>query len=139
MAQLIINHLPAGAAARISLPTKHMTTAIPEKNYPQRTELQNRSLHLLFQLIADALNTAGLEKAVVLKGVECPWTKDSIKEDLWRPIQKAMLQKDSTTKLKTNEIDQVFDVLNRHLAKFGIHEDWPSIEEIMNKLRTGPY
>lgn len=114
------------------------STAIPPKNYPQRTPLQNRALHLYFQLVADALNNAGLEKAVVLKGMEIPWSKDSIKDDLWRPIQKALLGKESTTELNTKEIDEIFDVLNRHLAKFGIHEEWPSIEEIMNKLRTEP-
>ena len=106
------------------------------KKKEQRTVLQNRALHLYFQLIADALNNAGLEKAVVLKGLEVPWTKEGVKDDLWRTIQKALVNKISTTELLTNDIDPIFDTLNRHLAQFGVHEDWPSIEEIMNKLRS---
>lgn len=114
-----------------------MTQQIPEeKKYPQRSPLQNRALHLYFQLVADALNNAGLEKAVVLKGLDAPWSKESIKEDIWRPVQIAMMGKSSTTELFTKDIDPIFDVINRHLAKFGIHEEWPSIEEIINKLRT---
>lgn len=102
----------------------------------QRTDTQNRALHLYFQLVADRLNEAGLDKSVVLKGIDVPWTKVGIKEDLWRPIQIAQLGKESTTELSTKDIDAVFDTINRHLAQFGIHEPFPSIEEIINKMRT---
>lgn len=106
-----------------------------QKPEQKRTDAQNRALHLYFTLIADTLNDAGLDMRKVLKpGVDIPWSTDTVKEYLWRPIQKLQLRKESTTQLITKEIDKVFDTLNRHLGeKFGIHEDFPSIETIMFK------
>lgn len=98
---------------------------------------QNRALHLYFQHLADMLNEHGLDMTKVLEpGVEIPWSKDLIKNHLWRPIQLAQLEKESTTDLTTAEIDQIFSTINRHLSdKFGLHVPWPSIEEIMMQLR----
>jgi len=102
----------------------------------QRTLQQNKALHLYFQLVADTLNDAGLDMRTVLKpGVEIPWTKTTVKEYLWRPIQNIQLMKKSTTELTTRDIDAIFDTMNRHLANHGIHEPFPSIEEIINRQR----
>ncbi len=101
----------------------------------QRSLKQNNSLHLYFQLLADALNDAGLDMKKVLKpGVDISWTMGSVKEYLWRPIQKFLLRKSSTTKLKTDEIDRVYDHLNRHLGeKFGLENiPFPNINAIIN-------
>lgn len=99
----------------------------------QRTNQQNKALHKLFQLLASNLNEAGLDQRKVLKEtIDIPWTEVAIKEQIWRPIQKAQLGKHSTTELTTKEIDQVFDTINKHLGeKFGIHVPFPSIEEIL--------
>lgn len=107
----------------------------PEK---QRTLKQNRALHLLFIFLADELNGAGYDMRKTLKpGVDIPWNGGTVKEYLWRPIQKAQLQKESTTELTTKEIDEVFDTINRHLGeRFGLHVDFPSIESIMMQQRT---
>lgn len=97
----------------------------------QRTNLQNRSLHKFCEMVADALNDAGLDMKTVLKpGIEIAWTQDNVKEYLWRPIQKAMYpQKESTTDLNTVEPSRIYEVLNRHLAeKFGISVEWPSLD-----------
>lgn len=108
-----------------------------QKESPQRTTQQNRALHVYFTLIANALNAAGLDMKKVLKpNVEIPWSAETVKEYLWRSIQRAQLHKESTTELTTSEIDLVYDTLNRFLAeKFGISEPFPSIEEIINKKR----
>lgn len=101
----------------------------------KRTIQQNRALHLYFQMIADALNDAGLDMKKVLKPeVDIPWNKTNVKEFLWRPIQKLQLGKKSTKQLTTDEIDKVFDTLNRHIAKFGISVAFPSIEQLMEQL-----
>jgi hypothetical protein len=103
------------------------------KKYQQRTKQQNKALHVLFRLIAENLNEAGLDMRKTLKPeVEIPWSGESVKEYLWKPIQLAQLNKKSTTELTTVEIDQVFDTINRHLGeKFGVHQQFPSIEEIL--------
>lgn len=107
-----------------------MTT---EKEEKQRTDQQNKALHLFFTQLAEELNSAGLDMRKTLKPeVDIPWSGKTIKEYLWRPIMKAQLGKESTTELTTKEIDLVFDTINRHLGeKFGIHLDFPSIETLM--------
>lgn len=107
-------------------------------NEKQRTVQQNRALHRYFGLIAERLNEAGLDMKKVLKpGVDIPWSTAAVKDYLWRPIQTLQLRKKSTTQLTTKEIDVVYDTLNRLLAeKFGIHEPFPSIDEIMNSQRA---
>lgn len=99
-----------------------------------RTDQQNKALHVYFQLVAETLNDAGLDMRKVLKPeVEIPWSKNTVKEYLWKPIQKIQLQKKSTTELSTKDIDLIYDTMNRHLAKHGVHEPFPSIEEIIRR------
>ena len=98
-----------------------------------RTEQQNRALHLYFQLLADEFNNAGYTVQLVLsKKMDLDWTKDSVKELLWRPAQRAILGKTSTTELnKIEDIDKVFDHLNRHLGeKFEVHIPFPDDPDV---------
>lgn len=92
-----------------------------------RTVTQNSALHLYLTMLADALNAAGLDMAEVLKkDAEIPWTPLTVKERLWRPIQQAMLEKASTTRLSRKQVSEVYDVLNRHTsAKLGVSILWP--------------
>ena len=85
----------------------------------QRTSQQNRGLYLFFTQLAEALNMAGLEMKVVLKGdTQIWWTSESVKEYLWRPLQKAMYQKESTTELeKQVEIDKIHEQLMHILGE----------------------
>jgi len=94
----------------------------------QRTLKQNKSLHKFCELLADELNAAGLDMKTVLKpSVDIPWSKTSVKEFLWRPIQEAMLQKESTTELNSAEPSEIHAVLMRHLSeKFGVYVSWPN-------------
>ena len=105
----------------------------------KRTTQQNKSLWLWFTLLAEKLNDAGLDMRVLLKeGIDIPWNKQTIHDFIWKPVQKALLQKDSTTKLlKKEEIDKVYDTLTRHLGtKFGVYQEFPSIEHLMEEERT---
>lgn len=93
----------------------------------QRTGKQNRSLHKYLTLLAKALNDAGWDQRKTLKEeVEIPWNEWSAKEFLWRGIQKAMYGTDSTTELDTVQCQEVYKVLDRHLAsKTGVSVAWP--------------
>ena len=108
------------------------------KVYPQRTPRQSRALHVLFDLLAKNLNEHGLDQRKVLKeSVDIPWSKDSIKAQIWRPVQKAQLNKNSTTELTTKEIDEVFDTIIKHLGqKFGISQDFPSIDTVLQNIEA---
>ena len=97
----------------------------------QRTIQQNKSLHLFCQQLADILNEAGYDMKRVLKhDVEIPWTMENCKNHLWRPIQKALTDKQSTTALDTVEPSQIHQILSRHLAdKLGVAAPpWPCEE-----------
>lgn len=98
-------------------------------NEKQRTLSQNNSLHLWFKLLADEFNAAGFTVQLVLKEkMDLDWDAGKIKELLWRPAQKAIIGKDSTTELSKHEdIDKVFDHLTRHIGeKFGVFVDFPN-------------
>ena len=99
----------------------------------KRTKQQNKAIHLFFRQMSDELNEAGLDQRKVLKpGVDIPWTEQAIKEQIWRPVQKAMIGRESTTELSTKDIDKVFDTITRHIGeKFGLFIDFPSIETQM--------
>ena len=105
----------------------------------QRTITQNRALHLAFTMLAEELNTAGLDMKTVFQRkpeVMIPWDTESVKKYIWKPIQKAQLDTESTTQLTTKDIDSVFDTVNRFMAEaFGVSIDFPSIESIIAKQR----
>lgn len=88
----------------------------------QRTPQQNNALHKYFELVAKSLNEAGYDLKAVLgkmkEGIEIAWTKEMVKEILWKEIQRIMFSKPSTTELnKQKEIDQIHEVLNRFLGE----------------------
>lgn len=94
----------------------------------QRTLTQNNALHLFLEMLADELNAGGFDmRRVIKEEVDIPWTKDSCKEYLWKPLQEAMISKQSTTEADRTEYTQVYEVLSRHLGqKLGIQvPEWP--------------
>lgn len=103
----------------------------------QRTLSQNSALHLYFTHLAEKLNEAGLDMRKVLKpSINIPWSAESIKECLWKPIMEFQTQKSSTTEMTTKEITEVYDTINRHIGEtFGITVEFPSVETLINKSR----
>ena len=97
------------------------------KKYDKRTLQQNKALWKYFELLAEALNDAGLDMRKTLKpDIEIPWTKNSIHDHLWLPIQETMYGKGSTTELNTIEPSEIHAVLSRHLGeRFGLFVAWP--------------
>ena len=94
----------------------------------QRTDQQNRALHLFCRLLSKALNDAGLDQRKVMKSeVEIPWNEESVKTNLWKPIQEAMFGIQSTADATTKDYSQVYEVLTRHLqTKLGVEVPaWP--------------
>lgn len=101
-----------------------------EKKTEKRTSQQNRALHKDCQIIADKLNEAGKDMRIVLKPTYLiPWTKESVKDHLFRPVMEAMFSIESTRDLeKGKQIDSVHDVIMRELGeKHGIeYHPFPS-------------
>lgn len=104
-----------------------------ERETGVRTGTQNQALHLWFEMLAQELNESGYTVQLVLKEkIDLDWSLESVKELLWRPAQKALVKKKSTTELdKTSNITTVWEHLNRHLGeKFAIHVPFPDKSQI---------
>lgn len=100
-----------------------------ERPSKRRTLTQNRALHKFCAMLATTLNDAGYDQMKVLRHDACiPWSQHTVKENLWKPLQQAMLNKESTTEADRKDYNEVHRVLCRHLAeKLGITcPSWPS-------------
>lgn len=110
-----------------------MKTHSKQNKYKPRTGTQNNALHLWFDLVSKALNEGGYSVQLVLKEtIDIDWDTVRVKELLWRPVQKVVLNKSSTTELrKIEDIDKVWEYLNRYLGeRFGVHVPFPSNQEM---------
>ena len=96
---------------------------------PTRSNQQNRALHLYFTFCANALNEAGdyfYYQDYKNVSAEMQWTGEMFKTYWIKPIIKVLYNIDSTTKLKTNEIDQIIDVISKRFAENGLSVNFPS-------------
>ena len=94
-----------------------------------RTAKQNRALSVYCTLLATALNDAGLEMKIQFMGgeIDIPWTHDLVKDHIWRPVQIAMQNIESTTEADTSQYGEVHRVLARDISqKHGVYVPWPS-------------
>ena len=128
-------------------------------NMSKRTDLQNKSIHLYCELLAISLNDAGFEMKAFLgsksnkfliaileqiqelifkmmayleakQEIDIPWTKENVKNVIWKPVQKAMFSIDSTTKLETAQVSEVYKVVARHVSEnTGVFVDFPHEQE----------
>lgn len=81
------------------------------------TSQQMRALHLLFAQLAKEMAEKGIDMRTFIQ-VPVSFTPYAIKEFLWKPLQKVLIGKKSTTQLdKTEEINLVYDELNKILIE----------------------
>ncbi len=82
-------------------------------------------------MLAEKLNDSGQDMRKTLKPeIDIPWSMETIKELMFKPIIKAMFNVDSTTELDTKQISEAYEVLNRHTAqKLGVSVEWPHNED----------
>ena len=102
----------------------------------QRTDQQRKALEVYCKLCAEAINNAGLTMQESLKTLmDVEWSQETFKNIVWKAAQKKFLNKDSTTQLEKHEIDEVYDHVNRWLAKLGVD----SIPFPTDEKRIGNY
>ena len=87
--------------------------------------------------VADAANAAGYEmhvKSELLRDVvEIPWTWQSVKENIWLPVQMAQFPSILRTRdlKKTEQVSAVAQVIERYLSeKKGLNVPFPSKDTI---------
>jgi len=98
-----------------------------------RTLQQNKALHKYLTELANELNAAGVDQKMFvdhLKGWEVPITKEFLHQ-IWKMKQDKMGMGDSTTKMTTDQVSQVYDTINNFVGtEFGVHTAFPSMEEL---------
>lgn len=101
----------------------------------KRTTRQSNAIHLYFRLVSDELNNQGVDmRDFFSSSFELRWTPENVKEFIWRKIQVALYNKKSTTQLKTNEVDKVYEVMSKVIAeKAQISIPFPSFNSIDNE------
>ena len=102
------------------------------KRTKSRTSKQNRSLHKYLEIVSEKMNDAGVTQrklsSSLKAGFELPVTPEMIKA-IFRLVGKAMYEKDSTAKLSTVEIYEVYKVVDQRLSEVtGVSCEWPSNE-----------
>ena len=99
-------------------------TAITAGESP-KTKSQKDVFQLWCGLLAEQLNDAGLDQRVVLAamkdGFEIPWQGVTIHENLWNPIQAAVIRKAFAKDLPVDEYNNVYNILHKWLSELG----WP--------------
>ena len=77
-----------------------------------RTYKQNRTIHLLFRRMAEALNEAGFEIAHPFKpSLEIPWSEESVKDLLYKPIITSYFKVDRSSLLDTAQLSESMEIL----------------------------
>jgi hypothetical protein len=77
-----------------------------------RTWRQNNTLHLLFRRMAEALNDAGFEIPHPFKpDLEIPYSEESVKELLYKPIITMYFKVDRSTDLDTEQLSESMTIL----------------------------
>jgi len=109
----------------------------------QRTDQQRKAIEVFCRELAEALNDAGYEMKAFFEAAsdkaDIPWTQESVKEILWKNVQKPVTiseefpeGKKSTKQLDIMEVDRVYSVLDRHVSSsVGVHVEFPSEERMM--------
>lgn len=90
---------------------------------------QRNALHLACENLAVVLTAGGYDQVMILKpGTKIPWSKESVKDKLFKPVLAAMTGKESTESMGSSEPSEVWDALSRMLAEhFGVTcPPWPS-------------
>lgn len=108
-----------------------------------RTLSQNNALHLYFDIISEKLNELGWTFVEISfftgKTIEYIWTPELVKEKIWKKIQIDLFAIKSTTKLTTQMINTIIEILNKHFAENRIDIEFPNWQSFLNKIDKQNY
>lgn len=105
---------------------KRMICTIAES---KRTDQQRKAIEVYCRLLAEALDNAGYTITISIGGhsADVSPSQSSVKENIWRVFQMALLDKKSTTNLSTDEVSKVYkEVSGRMAMRFGVNVPFPS-------------
>ena len=113
-----IDAAPVGAVVTIEKRKKYSTK-------------QRGALHVWCGMLADTLNECGRYRVILSpinrREIECPWSMNTVKEDIYKPVLEALSGKDSTEDQTSAEPSDVAMVISKHFSDTGIVcPPWPS-------------
>ena len=100
-----------------------------------RTDQQRKAIQLYCSLMSKALNDGGYsfsDFAVHIneKGNSLPWDEQGnlFKDQAWRLVQRPLTGHESTTKINTQQVTQIYDVLNQKFIDMtnGVSIEFPN-------------
>jgi len=97
-----------------------------------RTTKQNSALHKYFEFIATELNELGMEfqyQGIKGMNISLRYTPELVKDFIWRPIQIALFEIQSTKDLDTKQMNDIIDILIKYFGERGIEIAFPCIED----------
>ena len=109
---------------------------VEKGNQDYLSPAQRNSLHKYCRDVAKDLNAAGYSQQLIMDkfqgGGDIENSMESVKEAVWRRIQKIILGIHSTENLKTKQVGEVLPHVQKFLAqRLGITTDFPSRESLM--------
>lgn len=106
-----------------------------------RTPAQHRALHKWFGDVADKLNNAGISPQVFVNlGIEIRWTKEMVKEDIWKAIQLKKFKTDSTKELTIGDLQEIYEDIDLELLQnplINVDIPFPNIQDKNNNEMYG--
>ncbi len=97
-------------------------------NINLRTQAQNRSQWLWFDMIAKRLNDENIPTTQILKA-DIEWDRKKIKAIFFDPIMSLLYSKKTTTKLNKDEYTAIINTMTKAFGQRGIElPPFPSIE-----------
>lgn len=98
----------------------------------ERTDQQNKALHLWLRQSAKALNDAGVSQEVFIRalidhGLDVHWTEESFKYLVWATISEAMTGEKSTAAADTTQYNAIYQGLCKFAgSRLGVQlPEWP--------------
>ena len=82
----------------------------------QRTTRQRNAMEVYFRLVAEDLAASGFNMKQVCTLPITP-TQENVKSNIWKPVQKAVTGKTSTTQLERDEVSEVYMHVSKALAE----------------------
>ena len=115
------------------------TMSIPEHGFligietGKATTKQKGCVHIYCRLLAKELADAGYDMKEVLKvDAEIPPDEYMVKKLVWNKVMEAMTGKTSITELDRKEVNEIYTVIQKHMAQsFSIMVPFPSNEPPM--------
>ena len=98
----------------------------------QRTSKQQAAIEVYCRELAGAMNDAGFDMTTFpyREGFKLKWTQESVKQTFWKPTQRHLFGKKSSTQLNTSEVSEVYEAVDLGISQnTGVSIEFPHREE----------